>query len=589
MRETSPLRAIIYCRVSTDAQERDGTSLDTQERACVEYAQAKGWHVVERIRDTASGSTLDRPGIELTRQLLRQSAVDVVVSYAVDRLSRNQNHIGVLLDEVEQAGAHLDFVSEKFEDTAIGRFILAARAFVGEIEREKIAERTMRGKIERAKSGRLPQGTGKGMYGYTYVRETGKREIEFLQAKAVRRIFESYAESRSFSAVSNELNDSGIPAFSGGRWYPLTIRGILTNETYIGKTTYRRTKRAFSRNGNGKRISRIVEQPIERWVTVCGASPRIVDDDLWERVKGIINDPERVRRRPVGRFYPLGRRSKCKICGGAIVGQTLNVGGHRYRYYRCRHVYDRNTGRNCSSRYMRAEGLEQIVFGELRKLLTNPVVVKSEMERLQRPGVDAARAARLKREVAQLAEREKRLVRLYGLGAVDESVIREEAADLRAKREVIEKELGACQQTPVPLQVGLDTNSLAKVCAAVGDWLDNADEEGQALALEALQVELRVSPGSAILRGVVPADVPEFITDEGSCRYSFNGDKSRLRHGVPFSVRFSFLVPQTACLQGLISSISDLVSCAAIAQRFTLLLQTRLFRVGFLCRHAARQ
>ena len=60
----SVTRAVVYSRVSTDAQERDGTSLDTQDRACVEYAQAKGWAVAESIKDTASGSNLDRPGIE---------------------------------------------------------------------------------------------------------------------------------------------------------------------------------------------------------------------------------------------------------------------------------------------------------------------------------------------------------------------------------------------------------------------------------------------------------------------------------------------------------------------------------------------
>ena len=49
------VRALIYSRVSTDAQERDGTSLDTQERACREYAQAKGWVAAESIKDTASG------------------------------------------------------------------------------------------------------------------------------------------------------------------------------------------------------------------------------------------------------------------------------------------------------------------------------------------------------------------------------------------------------------------------------------------------------------------------------------------------------------------------------------------------------
>ena len=69
---------------------------------------------------------------------------------------------------MEQAGAKLQFVTEKFEDTAIGRFILAARAFIGEVEREKIAERTMRGKAERAKAGKIPQGTGISCYGYTY-------------------------------------------------------------------------------------------------------------------------------------------------------------------------------------------------------------------------------------------------------------------------------------------------------------------------------------------------------------------------------------------------------------------------------------
>jgi len=134
------LRSIVYSRVSTDAQERDGTSLVTQERASQEYVYADGWTLLESIRDTASGYSLDRPGIERVRQLLRQGAVDVVVAYAVDRLSRNQNHIGVLFDEVEQAGARLEFVTEKFEDTAIGRFILAARAFIGEVEREKISE-----------------------------------------------------------------------------------------------------------------------------------------------------------------------------------------------------------------------------------------------------------------------------------------------------------------------------------------------------------------------------------------------------------------------------------------------------------------
>ncbi|MGE4055307.1 MAG: recombinase family protein [Vicinamibacterales bacterium] len=70
------MRAIVYCRVSTDAQERDGTSLDTQERACLDFARKQGWRVVEAIRDAASGFSLDRPGIERVRELLRACAVN---------------------------------------------------------------------------------------------------------------------------------------------------------------------------------------------------------------------------------------------------------------------------------------------------------------------------------------------------------------------------------------------------------------------------------------------------------------------------------------------------------------------------------
>ena len=64
-----PARALIYSRVSTDAQERDGTSLDTQERACREHVQVNDWILLESVRDTASGFTLERSGIERVRQL----------------------------------------------------------------------------------------------------------------------------------------------------------------------------------------------------------------------------------------------------------------------------------------------------------------------------------------------------------------------------------------------------------------------------------------------------------------------------------------------------------------------------------------
>jgi len=175
------------------------------------------------------------------RQLLRQGAVDVVLAHAVDRLSRNQNQVGVVFDEIEQAGARLECVLEKFEDTPEGRFILAARAFIAEVERAKILERTSRGKTARARAGTLPQATGKSSYGYRYDPSTARRAIDARQGAVVRRIFADFVAGVPLVALANRLNAEGIPTFGSKRWYPATLYHLLRNETYTGRTFYRRT------------------------------------------------------------------------------------------------------------------------------------------------------------------------------------------------------------------------------------------------------------------------------------------------------------------------------------------------------------
>lgn len=523
------MRAILYSRVSTDAQERDGTSLATQERACAEFAESQHWLVTDAIRDTASGFSLERPGIERVRQAVRKGHVDVVVAYAVDRLSRNQNHIGVIFDELEQHQTKLQFVTENFEDTAIGRFILAARAFIAEIEREKISERTMRGKLERAHSGRLPQGTGKGIYGYLYDPTTGRREINSGQAVVVRRIFRRYAETKSFSAVSNELNADGISAFMGGRWYPLTVRAVLKNRAYSGVTVYRRTRRTKMRG----RPSRVTERDPADWIEIDGVSPRIIDEELWNRVQEILDDPERLRRRPEGRAYLLGGRARCSICGSSMVGQTLASKGRSYRYYRCRHVYDRNTGRQCSAKYIRADALESAVWHEVERVLTHPDVVLNELT-LDRPESFAAELQDLEQALEAASEKQKRLVRLFSTGDVEESIARDELRALGAERSTLEREHRLRMQAAREPVVPVDRVHLNETCSEILGWLRAATPADRGLALEALQVVVTAERGTATVAGILPGDVPSLVSDEDTSRCSSSGDKPNgIRDSLP--------------------------------------------------------
>ncbi len=331
----------------------------------------------------------------------------------------------------------------------------------------------------------------------------------------MRRIFQRYTETRSFSAVSNELSAAGVPSFSGGRWYPLTVRSVLTNETYTGRTVFRRTKRVRSRNGTtGRRRSQVVERPVEEWIEVVGATPRIVDQALWGRVQEIIRDPERIRRRPAGRFYALSTRARCGLCGSAMVGQTLTVKGQSYRYYRCRHAYDRNTGRDCSARYVPADALEAAVWREVKQVLADPAVVLRELQRDAELNTDTEEVSRLVQEIESLRDREKRLVRLYTYGEVDEEVIREEGANLRRQLGVLEERRRSLDQRPVDYGERLNPEVLERVCAAVAEWLDRAGEEDRTLVLEALQLSVGATKDTARVTGVLPVEPPQFITIE---------------------------------------------------------------------------
>jgi len=107
--------AALYCRVSTAGQEEDGTSLDTQEARCRHYATAQGYLLDEAhvYREVYTGTELwERPKLTALREAIRQGSVTHLVAYAIDRLSRDPVHLGVVLSEAEHHGVIVELVSE---------------------------------------------------------------------------------------------------------------------------------------------------------------------------------------------------------------------------------------------------------------------------------------------------------------------------------------------------------------------------------------------------------------------------------------------------------------------------------------------
>lgn len=271
--------AATYCRVSTDDQEREGTSLHTQLEACLKYCQDKGYEVTYRFSEAYSGLTLERPKLNDLREIIRNEQIDLVVVYCLDRLSRDPTHGVILTQELEKHGVKLEAVTEDVDDSELGKLINYIRGFASKLEAEKIKERTMRGKRAYAQQGKLPIGTGKGLYGYKWDKETKKRIPVEFEVKVVQRIFAMLAEGKSYFNIARTLNESGVPTKTGGKWSTRTVYNMAGNPCYIGSTYYGRTQ------GSGK--TKHIKKPESDWMLLPDTTPPIISKELFDQVQEI--------------------------------------------------------------------------------------------------------------------------------------------------------------------------------------------------------------------------------------------------------------------------------------------------------------
>ena len=497
------MRAVIYCRVSTTGQAENGTSLESQRQACLDLASERGYEIPPEyvFMEDWSGADLDRPKLERARELVRGTLAQALICYSVDRLARDPIHVGIVAEECAKREAQLEFVLEPLDNSPEGALILYVKGYAAQIERERIKERTMRGKRSRARAGFMVQATGKGIYGYRYVPETKKRAIYEPEAQVVRGMFESSVSGDSCYAIATSLNREGIPSFSGGLWHPLTIKRILTNPAFKGTTIFGRTKR-IALGGNRRRVE---ERPPEEWIEIPGATPAIVSESLFDMVQVVLSIPKRNPNVAL-RKYLLTSHIECD-CGAPIVGTCLNK---TYRYYRCRSTWPTSTRpRTCDASYIKADLLELEVWKAVTEVLQQPEVVAEELES-QQGGVQLLEEemARVGVSIHRLTDQEKRLIRLYGMGHVTEDYLSIEAGLVRKARADKEAELSRLRQRRVHIR---DLDGLADrvktFCAKVAGRLHTFDFDEKRLALKALQVKIVVGKSGARLQGAIPTNL----------------------------------------------------------------------------------
>ena len=128
-----------YARVSTKYQEKEGNSLESQEK------QLKNAGAKIVFKDSYSGSTLDRPQfIELRKAL---EAGDTLMVTKLDRLARSATKGIELIDELLSHGIKVHVLNMGLMDnTPTGKLIRTILLAFAEFERDMIIERTQEGR-----------------------------------------------------------------------------------------------------------------------------------------------------------------------------------------------------------------------------------------------------------------------------------------------------------------------------------------------------------------------------------------------------------------------------------------------------------
>jgi site-specific DNA recombinase len=478
-------RAAFYARYSS-AQQREA-SIEDQLRLCEERAAREGWVVHDRYSDHGiSGASLARPGIQALLRDATAGKFDVVLTESLDRISRDQEDIAGVHKRLRFAGPRIVTLSEG----EIGELHIGFKGTMGALYLKDLADKTRRGLRGRVEAGRSGGGNS---CSYDVViklaandePDRGERRINEDQAAIVRQIFRDYAAGKSPKAIALALNKAGDAGPSGKGWGQSTINGncqrgtgILNNELYVGKLVWNRL--TYIKNPDtGNRVSRL--NPESTWIIKDVPELRIVDEDLWNRVKARQRGLKKLRafhekQRP---RMLLSYLLVCGCCGGGFSKVSQN-------HYGCSTARNKGT---CDNRLtVRQDEIEGLVIGALPSRLMDPALCAEFCEEYTRQrnklrGEQSAHLAAARSELAKLVKARENLIQAIKDG-VPAAEVKDDLARVAARRDELESLLADTKDEPVMLHPAMAEHYRAQV-AALAEALTS--EENQAEAADLLR------------------------------------------------------------------------------------------------------
>lgn len=434
-------RVLLLARYSDNMQ--NPLSADDQIAVLREDCARLGWEVVGVFIDRAKSgrSVAKRTGYLEAMAAAEAGGVDAICVFHLDRLGRNARE----LHDAKNRLRDVDVVIYTHDRGVMNRLEFALYAEMAQMESERLADRTSRGRRAAASRGVI---MGDIPYGYRAVNETDasgepllnsrgyhvrRVEIDPVTSKVVLRANQDFDAGRSPQQIAATFTAEGIPTPEGGPiWHPNTIigvsrsmSGLLRNPMLVGKIIHGKIRTEYDeRTGKVKKFKADVADQIEHdapWL-------RIVPQEVWDRNQERLaaRPPSKLRdrRRPT---YMLSGIVRCGVCGGPFNLVTGKMGCTARRVQAC-----------TNSRRVKREDLERVVLEGLSQRLRQVDVLQCFIpEYLRERGAAKVEGAdRYDRSVSRLAEVSREVENLTACAAGEWLAARSGARIDRSQMEV---------------------------------------------------------------------------------------------------------------------------------------------------------
>lgn len=403
-------KAVIYARVSSDLQKKEGTIQSQIEELKKQVISNNNTLVEEYIDDGVSGAQLDRPGMNKLREDLKKDKFEVVYFLNTDRIAREVSYQTIIIGEIIKYKKQIIINGKDYVNDPENKFSLTVLGAVSELERAKIIERSMRGRRMRIRNGGHI-GSGSNTFGYHFHKKAPNSPTHYTvnnkQAEIVKFLFETYTNTNhGLGKICKIMEEKGFQNSHGKvYWITEVLKKMLKQEMYIGTRYYNLHKIEYENHKKKK-----IPLPREEWIAV--AVPSIISKDVFNKAQKRLEDVKNRYQNPI-KPQLFSNKVGCGYCGSSAFSyrrfykdrRTENVKVYYDESYRCLHNYrvklmhSKEENKSlCPNKEMRAYILEDQVWKMVSGYMLDENILSSHMEYFKSKNS----IQRVEREIADL-------------------------------------------------------------------------------------------------------------------------------------------------------------------------------------------